>query len=81
MRTTLTLEADVAKGLERLRRQRDASMKEVVNQALRAGLLALAQSEPAREAYRTPTSAGRPRLPDIDNIADVIALVEGESHA
>ena len=80
MRTTLTLEADVVKGLERLRRERDMSMKEVVNQTLRAGLLAQAQPGTPRAAYRTPTAVGRPRLPNVDNIADVIALVEGEPH-
>lgn len=80
MRTTLTLEADVVKGLERLRRERDLSMKEVVNQTLRAGLVAQAQAGTPRAPYRTPTAVGRPRLPNVDNIADVIALFEGEPH-
>ncbi len=80
MRTTLTLEADVVKGLERLRRERDTTMKEVVNHTLRAGLAAQAQAGTPRAPYRTPTAAGRPRLPSIDSVADVIALVEGESH-
>ncbi len=38
MRTTLTLEKDVAAMLERLRKSRDASMKALVNEALREGL-------------------------------------------
>lgn len=80
MRTTLTLEPDVAKALERLRRERDATMKDVVNQTLRAGLAAQAAPDSTRAPYRTPTAVGRPRLPNVDNIADVIALVEGESH-
>ncbi len=80
MRTTLTIEDDVARGIERLRRQRDASLKDIVNQALRAGLSALAQPQPGGEQYETPTVVGRPRLPGIDNVADVIALAEGETH-
>ena len=38
MRTTLTLDDDVAAALERLRRARDASLKDVVNEVLRRGL-------------------------------------------
>jgi len=38
MRTTLTLDDDVTVQLERLRRARDASLKDLVNEALRRGL-------------------------------------------
>jgi hypothetical protein len=38
MRTTLTLDDDVAVQLERLRRARDANLKDLVNEALRLGL-------------------------------------------
>ena len=38
MRTTLTLDADVAARLKRLRQRRDARFKDVVNAALREGL-------------------------------------------
>ena len=38
MRTTLTLDNDVAAVLERLRKSRNASLKELVNEALRRGL-------------------------------------------
>lgn len=38
MRTTLTLEEDLAKELQRLARQTDRSFKEVVNVTLRRGL-------------------------------------------
>jgi Ribbon-helix-helix protein, copG family len=40
MRTTLTLDDDVAAALERLRKSRDASLKDLVNEALRRGLIA-----------------------------------------
>ncbi len=38
VRTTLTLDADVAKALEQEQRRTHASFKEVVNRALRVGL-------------------------------------------
>ena len=38
MRTTLTIDDDVAVMLERLRRQRDGRFKDVVNETLRGGL-------------------------------------------
>src|SRR5262245_39488776 len=38
MRTTLTLDDDIAAILERLRKSRDASLKDLVNEALRRGL-------------------------------------------
>ena len=46
MRTTLTLDDDVAAALERLRRARDASLKDVVNEVLRGGLSELAARPP-----------------------------------
>jgi hypothetical protein len=41
MRTTLTLDPDNAVRLERLRKQRDTNLKDVVNDAIRRGLDAL----------------------------------------
>ena len=39
MRTTLTIDDDVAAELERLRKARDAGLKDLVNEALRLGLV------------------------------------------
>ncbi|MGH8567250.1 MAG: DUF2191 domain-containing protein [Gammaproteobacteria bacterium] len=80
MRTTITLENDVAKRLEHLRARRDANFKRLVNEALRAGLdtLEAATLQP-REPYRLELVSLRPRLPDLDNIADLLAATEGET--
>ena len=80
MRTTLTLDDDVAIALERLRRRRREPLKQVVNAALRAGLSALeARPKATREPFRTqPASLGPPRLKNLDNISDVLAFAEGE---
>jgi hypothetical protein len=82
MRTTLTLDDDVAIQLRQLCAAQKARLKTVVNRALRAGLGVLTGApRPRRRGYRTiPCSLGRPRLPNLDNIAEVLAIAEEESH-
>ncbi len=80
MRTTLTLETDVAVALERTRRACKASLKQVVNEALRRGLSQIASPPPARRVLRTrPVSLGRCLVGNIDNVSEVLAVAEGES--
>ena len=83
MRTTLTLDDDVAKEIRRLARETNRPFKQAVNGALRAGIAALAARKRApRLRYRVkPASLGKPRLPNVDNIAEVLAIAEGEDHA
>lgn len=52
MRTTVTLDDDVAAKLKRLAREREASFKEVLNSSLRRGL---GSEEPTGQPYRVPT--------------------------
>jgi hypothetical protein len=81
MRTTLTIDADVAAELERLRRAEDRSLKELINQALRRGLMDLSAPAKPREPFRTrPVSLGRCLIGDIVSISEAIALAEGEDH-
>ncbi len=81
MRTTLTLDDDVAAQLERLRAQRGRSFKQLVNDALRAGLLVLDAPTPRPSGpYTRPVDLGRPRLPDLDDVSDALAVAEGEDH-
>jgi hypothetical protein len=80
MRTTLTLEDDVAALLARVQAARRSSLKEVVNEALRQGLRQMTQSPPRREPYRTPSVALGPCLVgSIDDISEVLAIAEGEA--
>jgi hypothetical protein len=59
MRTTLTLETDVAEALRRLATSSRRTMKEVVNETRRAGLASLQQRQRRRRRYRlTPASLG-----------------------
>ena len=78
MRTTLTIDDDVAVRLERLRRERDANLKDVVNDALRRGLDSIETPAKPREPFRMKTfDMGQPRF-SIDNVAEAIAYAEGE---
>ncbi len=76
MRTTLSLDDDVAVKLKRLSRNR--SFKTVVNEALRAGLHALEEQKAETQSYKTESVKGNPRIKNLDSIADVLADIEGE---
>ncbi len=83
MRTTLTLEDDVSKEIERLRRLRGGSLKAAINEVLRAGIAALTRGPEDRErrAFRTEAaSLGTPRLKSLDNIDEVLSFAEGEDY-
>ena len=80
MRTTLTLDPDVAARLKRLRQRRDARFKDVVNEALREGLRALEEKPRSRaKAWTKPVSLGGSRIGSLDNIAEVLAIAEHEA--
>lgn len=80
MRTTLTIDDDVAALLEQLRREKEISLKDAINEALRRGLLEMNTPQKRRKSYRTPSvDLGTPRIPSIDNIAEVLSIVEGEA--
>jgi len=73
VRTTLTIDDDVAAMLERLRRNRDASLKDIINEALRRGLHDMAVPAKPRKPFRTKSvDAGEMLLPDIDNVTEVL---------
>ena len=81
MRTTLTLDDDVAALLERLRKARRASLRQVVNEALRQGLRLMTSPPKRGRPFRTGTvDLGPCRLPDLDNVAEILAVAEGESY-
>jgi predicted DNA-binding ribbon-helix-helix protein len=82
MRTTLTLDDDVAVKLERLRESRRTSLKALVNEALRLGLRGMEQPPaPKTKPFRTRSvSLGRCFFDNIDNVAEVIAIAEGDDY-
>jgi hypothetical protein len=81
MRTTLSLDDDVAALLERVRKQKDASLKQVVNEALREGLTRIIQPAKPKKPFRTGSAdLGKCFFPSLDSVWDVIAEAEGEDH-
>ena len=81
MRTTLTLDDDVAARLRTIVKTRRRPLKAVVNDALRAGLAAMGKSAPARKPYRTTGfNLGPSLIGSLDITEEVISRVEGEQH-
>ena len=81
MRTTITLEDDVAVRLEREVRKRGASFKGVLNEVLRAGLDAIQKPQHERRVFRTQGfDLGESLVGSLDNIEEVLSRGEGEDH-
>ena len=81
MRTTMTLDKDVAARLEQVMRKRRQSLKAVVNEALRTGLAQLERSPVHRKAFRTTGfDLGPSLVGSLDDVEGVLARVEGEQH-
>jgi hypothetical protein len=81
MRTTLTLDDDVAALLKRVLARRKEGLKVVVNEALRQGLRQLGAPPERKASYRTPSvDTGRCLLPNVDDVAEVLAVTEGDWH-
>ena len=79
MRTTLTIDDDVAAELERLRGMRNASLKDLVNDALRLGLREMTDWPKQKKLFRTRSfDGGRLLVNSIDNIGELLAEIEGE---
>lgn len=78
MRTTLTLDDDVAAELERLRRTQGKRFKAIINDALRRGLRDTKPQRPSKSFRTRSVSLGRSKLSNIDNVAEALAFAEGE---
>jgi hypothetical protein len=81
MRTTVTLDPDVAAEIERIRKQEGRRFKHVLNDALRAGLRELSRSRSnlERTPVTTPHDLGNAAT-DITDISAALAWAEGEDH-
>jgi hypothetical protein len=80
MRTTLSLEEDVIHRAREISEKTKTSFRHVVNEALRKGLDSI---EPRKKIhpYVTPSRPMRLRPgKNLDNIHDLLAEIEGETH-
>lgn len=79
MRTTLTLDDDVARLLAKESRKSGTSFKEAVNHFLRLGLAA--SKQPRRKRFVvTPVNLGLPPGLSYDNVEELIEHLEGPEH-
>lgn len=80
VRTTLTLDEDVAAKVNAEARRSGRAVRAVVNEALRAGLEAAGRSR-ARPAFKVrATAMGLRSGVSIDSISALIDEIEGPSH-
>ncbi len=80
MRTTLSLDDDVAAMVRTAQKEQKKPFKQVVNDALRAGLAASRRSKRQTTSFRTGSAKlGRCLVGDLDDVAEVLAIAEGES--
>jgi hypothetical protein len=79
MRTTLSLDPDVAAILRQRTEDSSQSLKQVVNQALRIGLAATAPSEPQPFRVEPHAFAMRPGI-DPDKLNQLLDEWEVEAH-
>jgi hypothetical protein len=81
MRTTLTLDDDVAKQLVQLQREGKRKFREIVNDALREGLRQLQRPPKRRAKYKIqPVALGPSKVGNLDNVAEALAVAEGEAY-
>jgi len=71
MRTTVTLDDDVAAAVERLRRERHFGLSEALNELARAGMT----RRPKRTAFRQQTHSLELRT-DVSNVAEALELLD-----
>ncbi len=76
MRTTLSLDDDVARLLDKESRRSGSSFKQVVNHFLRLGLMA--SKQPARKPFRVkPLNLS---LPPFEKVEELLEYLEGPEH-
>ncbi|MCP9485989.1 MAG: ribbon-helix-helix protein, CopG family [Gaiellaceae bacterium MAG52_C11] len=76
MRTTVTLEKDVAAALDNVRRERGLGLSEAVNDLIRKGLL---YQPPRKRFVQKAHDMGEPYV-DLTNIGRALEELEGPFH-
>ena len=82
MRTTLTIEPDIAAQLVRLRKERESSLKTLINEALRQGLkqLTAPKKHKRKRSFTRPVNLGQPLIENFDCIGALLADLDAEKY-
>lgn len=78
MRTTLTLDPDVARRLKSRMAEKKLSMKQAVNEALRAGLASLNRDRKVKFSVEPHSCQFKPGI-DLDKLNQLVDELEAES--
>jgi hypothetical protein len=82
MRTTLTIDDDVASMLDTVRSAKKLTLRDAINQALRVGLAQALERKPPEHHYKARLlEASGCRLPNLDKISEILASAEGDHYA
>ena len=78
MRTTLTIDPDVAALLKRVLKETETSLKQAVNEALRRGLRDFQKSDRPGRRFKVKPFKGTRLLIDVTSTSRALAQAEGE---
>jgi hypothetical protein len=82
MQITARIHDDVAAALDELCRQRHETLDEILNDLLRRSLREMEKQSSPRKPFRTMSvDCGTPLIANIDNVAEVLAVIEGEDYS
>lgn len=80
MRTTLNIDGDVLDEARAIAERSRSPFRQVVNEALRAGLKIVAEPTVARPYVTKPRKLGLRQGMNLDNVQELLAQVEGEAY-
>ena len=75
MRTTITLDKDVAAAVDRIRREEGIGLSQALNRIARAGLATREERRPFRQR-----TVNMDLLIDVSDVAEALELAEGPGH-
>ncbi|MBP7865135.1 MAG: DUF2191 domain-containing protein [Acidobacteria bacterium] len=78
MRTTLNLDEDVLDAARKVAKDSNAPFRQVLNEALRAGLRVVREGSSSRPYRTKPNRMGLREGMNLDNIRELLSRVEGE---
>lgn len=78
MRTTLTIEPEVASLLKKFIKDSGLSLKSAVNELLKRGLLDSCKRNSPKKYTTKPHDAGEVLVPDMENIGSLISMLDEE---